>query len=234
MIPPATGDRLRVPPGTRSATTTEPRPASVATPSAEGVVRRQHHREADEQRDRRGSLPWLWLSGISSSTITPVAPAAKASPGDPPSTSPPSHDRAPEPAWARSSRRPPPSSRLARIERSVVSTEPKPCAVLMPRRLSRLRCRRECGGDFHRRSRWPAAPRPEPMNEERAVGARATRGRGVGAAYPEHREADVALRDGSTVHVRPVRSGDREPLQTFFEGLSERPAASASSPAGPI
>ena len=31
----------------------------------------------------------------------------------------------------------------------------------------------------------------------------------------------MALRDGSTVHVRPVRSGDREPLQTFFEGLSE-------------
>ena len=32
----------------------------------------------------------------------------------------------------------------------------------------------------------------------------------------------MALRDGSTVHVRPVRSGDREPLQTFFEGRSSR------------
>jgi hypothetical protein len=26
--------------------------------------------------------------------------------------------------------------------------------------------------------------------------------------YPSHREADVALRDGSTVHVRPARAGD--------------------------
>ncbi len=63
------------------------------------------------------------------------------------------------------------------------------------------------------------------MNEERDAGASATRGRGVRAAYPEHREADVALRDGSTVHVRPVGSGDREPLQTFFEGLSENSRA---------
>lgn len=40
------------------------------------------------------------------------------------------------------------------------------------------------------------------------------------SGYPSHREADVALRDGSTVHVRPVRPEDRERLRTFLEGLS--------------
>ena len=39
-------------------------------------------------------------------------------------------------------------------------------------------------------------------------------------AYPAHREADVALRDGSTVHVRPVRPDDRDRLLQFLEGLS--------------
>ena len=63
------------------------------------------------------------------------------------------------------------------------------------------------------------------MNDPRDAEASATGGRAARAAYPEHREADVALRDGSTVHVRPVRSGDREPLQTFFEGLSENSRA---------
>jgi acetyl coenzyme A synthetase (ADP forming)-like protein len=42
----------------------------------------------------------------------------------------------------------------------------------------------------------------------------------VPAAYPAHREADVVLRDGSTVHVRPVRAGDRDALLDFFAGLS--------------
>ena len=40
------------------------------------------------------------------------------------------------------------------------------------------------------------------------------------AAYPAHREADVVLRDGSTVHVRPVRPDDREALKQFLEHLS--------------
>jgi RimJ/RimL family protein N-acetyltransferase/predicted CoA-binding protein len=40
------------------------------------------------------------------------------------------------------------------------------------------------------------------------------------AAYPAHREADVVLRDGSTVHVRPVRRDDREALKRFLERLS--------------
>ncbi len=38
--------------------------------------------------------------------------------------------------------------------------------------------------------------------------------------YPAHREADVALRDGSTVHVRPVRAGDEPDLAEFFGALS--------------
>jgi acetate---CoA ligase (ADP-forming) len=39
--------------------------------------------------------------------------------------------------------------------------------------------------------------------------------------YPADREADVVLRDGSTVRVRPVRAGDDEEMHTFFTGVSE-------------
>src|ERR671928_1931450 len=39
-------------------------------------------------------------------------------------------------------------------------------------------------------------------------------------SYPEHLEADVVLRDGSTVHVRPVRPDDRDALRDFLDGLS--------------
>ena len=39
-------------------------------------------------------------------------------------------------------------------------------------------------------------------------------------AYPRDREADVVLRDGSTVHVRPVRTDDADAIRTFLEGLS--------------
>jgi acetyl coenzyme A synthetase (ADP forming)-like protein len=38
--------------------------------------------------------------------------------------------------------------------------------------------------------------------------------------YPASREADVILRDGSTVHVRPVRRGDEAALAAFFAGLT--------------
>ena len=38
--------------------------------------------------------------------------------------------------------------------------------------------------------------------------------------YPEFREVDVALRDGSTVHIRPARVDDVESLRTFLKGLS--------------
>jgi acetate---CoA ligase (ADP-forming) len=37
---------------------------------------------------------------------------------------------------------------------------------------------------------------------------------------PRHHEADVVLRDGSTVHVRPVRAEDAAAVHTFFKGLS--------------
>jgi acetate---CoA ligase (ADP-forming) len=39
-------------------------------------------------------------------------------------------------------------------------------------------------------------------------------------AYPRHREADVVLRDGSTVHVRPVKAEDAAAIHAFYEGLS--------------
>jgi acetyl coenzyme A synthetase (ADP forming)-like protein len=40
------------------------------------------------------------------------------------------------------------------------------------------------------------------------------------AAYPAYREADIVLRDGSTVHVRPVRPDDESALLQFFNSLS--------------
>jgi acetyl coenzyme A synthetase (ADP forming)-like protein len=41
------------------------------------------------------------------------------------------------------------------------------------------------------------------------------------ADYPSHREADVALRDGSTIHIRPVRRDDEAGLADFLAALSE-------------
>jgi hypothetical protein len=40
------------------------------------------------------------------------------------------------------------------------------------------------------------------------------------AAYPAHREADVVLRDGAVVHVRPVRPDDEPALVELFRSLS--------------
>jgi acetyl coenzyme A synthetase (ADP forming)-like protein len=42
---------------------------------------------------------------------------------------------------------------------------------------------------------------------------------GAGAGYPAEREAEVVLRDGSTVHVRPVRAENEEAIHRFLEGL---------------
>ena len=42
---------------------------------------------------------------------------------------------------------------------------------------------------------------------------------------PRHHEADVVLRDGSTVHVRPVRAEDAPAVRAFFERLSPRSIA---------
>jgi acetate---CoA ligase (ADP-forming) len=39
---------------------------------------------------------------------------------------------------------------------------------------------------------------------------------------PRHREADVVLRDGSSVHVRPVRATDAPAVRAFFERLSPK------------
>ena len=41
-----------------------------------------------------------------------------------------------------------------------------------------------------------------------------------GDEYPAYREADVVLRDGSTVHLRPVRYADEAALRKLFERLS--------------
>src|SRR5436305_5394930 len=41
-------------------------------------------------------------------------------------------------------------------------------------------------------------------------------------AYPWEREADVVLRDGATMHVRPVRADDGPAIRKFLEGLSAR------------
>ena len=39
--------------------------------------------------------------------------------------------------------------------------------------------------------------------------------------YPTHLEADVALRDGSTVRVRPVRAEDEDAMLGFLERLDQ-------------
>jgi len=47
----------------------------------------------------------------------------------------------------------------------------------------------------------------------------------VSEGYPAEREADAVLRDGSTVHLRPVRPEDEAALRDFFAGLD--PASQA-------
>ena len=99
LIPPATGDRLRVPPGTRSATTTEPRPASVATPSAErrsraSITAKPTSSATDAARCRG------YGSRGSTRRRSRRSPGREGELGIP--RAPASHDRAPEPAWARS------------------------------------------------------------------------------------------------------------------------------------
>ncbi len=41
-----------------------------------------------------------------------------------------------------------------------------------------------------------------------------------GVAYPAEQSVDVPLLDGSTVHIRPVMSDDREAIRVFLESLS--------------
>jgi acetyl coenzyme A synthetase (ADP forming)-like protein len=42
----------------------------------------------------------------------------------------------------------------------------------------------------------------------------------LGSRYPSDREADIVLRDGATVHVRPIRADDEDALEGFFRALS--------------
>ncbi|WP_156250490.1 GNAT family N-acetyltransferase [Pseudactinotalea terrae] len=42
----------------------------------------------------------------------------------------------------------------------------------------------------------------------------------VGASYPAHWEADVVLRDGSTMHIRPIAPDDADALQSFHRAQS--------------
>jgi acetyl coenzyme A synthetase (ADP forming)-like protein len=39
--------------------------------------------------------------------------------------------------------------------------------------------------------------------------------------YPGEREADIVLRDGSTLRVRPVRAADEDSIRTFLKGMSQ-------------
>ncbi|MFP3987454.1 GNAT family N-acetyltransferase, partial [Streptomyces sp. E11-3] len=41
------------------------------------------------------------------------------------------------------------------------------------------------------------------------------------AAYPDHWEADVVLRDGGTARIRPITSADAERLVSFYEQVSD-------------
>ena len=46
--------------------------------------------------------------------------------------------------------------------------------------------------------------------------------RGDERSYPAHREADLVLRDGATVHIRPARpTDDRERVEDYLIGLSD-------------
>ena len=40
-------------------------------------------------------------------------------------------------------------------------------------------------------------------------------------SYPRHWEADIVLRDGSTAHLRPIRSDDGEALVSFYSQVSD-------------
>src|SRR5215207_3816779 len=81
--------------------------------------------------------------------------------------------------------------------------------------LDRRACHAPLGGP-HR----PAARRPG-RSSGSITGPR-MRPPFVDHEYPAEFVGDVVLRDGATVHVRPVRSGDQARLQEFLEGLSGR------------
>lgn len=48
----------------------------------------------------------------------------------------------------------------------------------------------------------------------------ATRAAAADSAYPRTHVVDVALKDGSSVHIRPVQAGDAPAIRAFLDGLS--------------
>ena len=77
------------------------------------------------------------------------------------------------------------------------------------------------GPDTSRKSPGPDAP-PKPTGPDvsrKPTGPDASRG-STAVAYARAREADVALRDGSTLHVRPVSGDDRAAIHAFLKALS--------------
>ena len=50
-------------------------------------------------------------------------------------------------------------------------------------------------------------------------------GSSASPAYPREHEAEIVLRDGSTVHVRPVRADDETAIRKFLETVSEESIA---------
>src|SRR5699024_3138191 len=68
--------------------------------------------------------------------------------------------------------------------------------------------------------RWD---RPMP-NKRNGLRSRRRRPRGeerCEPAYPAHWESDIALRDGSAAHLRPIRPTDADALQEFHQRQSE-------------
>jgi acyl-CoA synthetase (NDP forming)/GNAT superfamily N-acetyltransferase len=55
----------------------------------------------------------------------------------------------------------------------------------------------------------------------RPLRRRTRAGAEAGPAYPSHWEADIALRDGSAAHLRPILPGDAEALQAFHQRQSD-------------
>ena len=56
----------------------------------------------------------------------------------------------------------------------------------------------------------------------RPLRRRARGGEETGPSYPAHWEADIALRDGSAAHLRPILPSDAEALQEFHQRQSEQ------------
>lgn len=70
-----------------------------------------------------------------------------------------------------------------------------------------------------------AADRPDPGTEDEPVGVTGARTDATSAAaepYPEHRQADVVLSDGGTVHLRPIRPEDADAIVALHSRFSDR------------